>query len=101
MAQIRWNKSAIHDLNEIGEFLSQTSLKAAKKEVIIIFNKAKILAENPLLGRVVPEFEIEHIREIIFRKYRLIYRIKTENQIEILMIHHTSRDLSKRSIDQK
>ena len=40
----------------------------------------------------VPEINKEHIREIIERKYRIIYRIISESKIDILTIRYQSRD---------
>jgi plasmid stabilization system protein ParE len=42
------------------------------------------------MGRIVPEKEIPAIREIFWKKYRLIYRI-TSDFIEIITIFHGSR----------
>lgn len=46
----------------------------------------------PRLGRMVPEYQTGDIREIIVRKYRVIYRIRKQF-IEILTITHGSRKL--------
>ena len=42
----------------------------------------------PHLGRMVPEYEISEVRQVIESSYRLIYLIK-EEQIEVLAIIHT------------
>ena len=47
-----------------------------------------------MLGRVVPEFSKENIREIIFYNYRIVYRSQ-ENLVEILSIVHSARDFEK------
>ena len=39
---------------------------------------------------MVPEYEIDEVRQVIEGSYRLIYLIK-EEQIEILAVVHTSR----------
>ena len=43
-------------------------------------------------GRVVPEFKIDQIREVIERPYRIIYYIKPD-QIEVLAVVHGSQDI--------
>ena len=54
-------------------------------------NKTKVLIENPRLGRIVPEFNEESIREIIFGNFRIIYRIISEERTDILTIYHSAR----------
>jgi len=40
----------------------------------------------------VPEFELPKIREIIEGRYRIVYRIVSEKEIDILTIHHSSKE---------
>ena len=50
------------------------------------------------MGRIVPEYNKDEIREIIFQNYRIIYHYDTQ-QIIILTIFHAARELSKYKID--
>lgn len=52
-----------------------------------------ILKTNILVGRKVPEIQDDKIREIFEGNYRVVYRIVSEHQIDILTIHHCVRDL--------
>jgi toxin ParE1/3/4 len=45
------------------------------------------------MGRVVPEISIEFICEIFAKNYRIIDMIVSENEIDILTVHHTSKEL--------
>ena len=49
-------------------------------------------------GRIVPELENSEIWELFEGNYRFVYRIKTKDYIEILTVHHTSRDFYTREI---
>jgi toxin ParE1/3/4 len=100
MVEIKWNKSALQDLEEIGEYISLDSVSNAKKYVTTLYEKAGLLQKQPYLGRVVPEFDLQHLRELIFENYRIIYRLNTASIVEVLMIHHASRDITKRSLDK-
>ena len=51
---------------------------------------------KPELGRIVPELELENIRELIEGNYRIIYRKSEKQIIEILTIHHSARDFNVR-----
>jgi toxin ParE1/3/4 len=51
-----------------------------------------LLAQFPFLGRIVPEENDETVREIIFRSYRIIYKVFAEKQIVgIARIWHGAR----------
>ncbi|MEH2035747.1 type II toxin-antitoxin system RelE/ParE family toxin [Nostoc sp.] len=51
------------------------------------------LANFPLSGRIVPEFETEQIREVIEGSYRIIYYIKPE-QIDVLAVIHGAQEIT-------
>jgi plasmid stabilization system protein ParE len=44
----------------------------------------------PQSGRVVPERDIEHLREIIAAPYRIVYRVRT-GLVEIVTVFRASR----------
>jgi len=50
------------------------------------------LERFPKLGRIVPEYEDENIREVFCRAYRVIYRLKG-GAIEIAKIRHGAMPL--------
>ena len=47
-------------------------------------------------GRIVEEVGRPEIREIIEGNYRIIYRIITVSEVDILMVHHGAGDLTRR-----
>jgi plasmid stabilization system protein ParE len=50
----------------------------------------------PLCSRAVPEFENYGLREVIYRNYRIVYRIKEDTRdVEILAVIHCARDFEK------
>jgi len=53
---------------------------------------------NPFIGRVVPEFNEKLIREIVVGNYRIIYRIKSDIQVDVLRIYHAARLLRKENL---
>lgn len=51
-----------------------------------------MLAQFPQLGRVVPEKNDDTIREIIFRSYRIIYKVLAQNEtVAIARVWHGAR----------
>ncbi len=50
---------------------------------------------SPRSGRTVPEAgHKDAIREVIFQGYRIIYRIKDEQLLQIVTVLHGARDLA-------
>lgn len=93
MVKIVWAERAIDDLTSIAEYSSRYSEKYASSIVSKLFNKVNILKTMPRIGRIVPEKNDEKIRELIEGNYRIIYEIRGEERIEVLLVHHASRPL--------
>ena len=83
---------AIEDLRSIHEYISRDSHRYAERFVEKIIERVDQLVAFPKSGRIVPEFNIETIRELIEGNYRIIYKIST-NQISIVRVHHSARQL--------
>ena len=81
-----WTQEAIERLFEIEDFISANSPKRAHEFVDEIIEHAEtILPETPSAGRMVPEIQNAGIRELIFKNYRIVYRVN-KNNIEILTV---------------
>ncbi len=93
MAKIIWTQTALADTNAIAEYISLDSVFYAKQFVERIFLAANKLERYPEIGKIVPELPAHNYREILFRKYRIIYRIDPTD-VYIISVHHSSRLLS-------
>jgi toxin ParE1/3/4 len=76
------------------KILSDTLLITSNK----IYQRAQLVAENPDVGRIVPEFNEKSIREVIEGHYRIIYRMKTAQQVAILRVYHSARLLKAKEL---
>ncbi len=83
--KILWTREALNNLRAIKKFISINSYSAAENFIEKIIARADAISDSPKQGRVVPEFANDSIREIIFKKYRIVYLIK-ENHVEILTV---------------
>jgi addiction module RelE/StbE family toxin len=92
MVKLIWTDQAIEDLGGIGDYIAETSERYAKLTVQKLYDRAQILKTFPLSGRIVPEKNEEAVRELIEGSYRLIYEVISEEQINILTVHHSSRE---------
>ena len=92
--RIKWSNPGIQSFEDIFRHIEQFSLPYARLLAKEINLRVKNLAQHPLMGRKVPEFPEKDYREVIFRDYRIIYRVKPEI-VEIGLIWHGSRILEK------
>ncbi len=99
MVRINWTFQAKDDLKAIAEYISKDSKRYAKLQVIRLKNRTRVLKTQIRLGKIVPEISRENIGELIEGSYRIIYKIVEDNQIDILTIHHSARDLARRKIE--
>jgi len=88
--KIIWSQESLNKLDEIETYISLDSPERAIKFVDMIIEKAESLSLNPERGRIVPEYYIPEIREILQKNYRIIYRLKTDF-IEIFTIFEGHR----------
>lgn len=98
MVKIDWTELLILDLKEIFDYIAVNSDRYASLTTYKIYQRVQILADNPFSGRIVPEFNKNPIRELIEGNYRIIYRIKSEIQIDILRVYHSARLLKRNKI---
>jgi toxin ParE1/3/4 len=92
---INWIEDALIDLRKIIDHISYHSEANAKNFADEIINKVEDINLHPKVGRVVPEFKTEAIREIFVQKYRIIYR-QLPKGVRILSIFHGSQRLNKK-----
>jgi len=96
MVEIRWLAEAKDDLKDIYDYISRDSKRYARRQVDKILGRTQILKTHIRAGRMVEEINRPEIREVIEGNYRIIYRIVNELTVDILMVHHGARDLTRR-----
>jgi toxin ParE1/3/4 len=86
-------KSAHADLENLFEYYrNQGNLKTAEMFIKSIYQKMERLSEYPDSGRMVPEFQVEYLREIIFPPIRIIYR-REPHHVSIIRVWRSERQL--------
>jgi toxin ParE1/3/4 len=92
MVNVVWTEFALEDLKSIHEYISKDSKHYADKFVEKLVARISQLENNPHSGRIVPEFNVETVRELIEGNYRIIYRVNSDS-LGIVRIHHSARQL--------
>ena len=93
--KVHWTRAAEGHPDAIFAYIAQDSPEYAKRMVDRLTRRSQQIADFPLSGRKVPEYEVDHIREVIEGPYRLIYYIKPD-RIDILAVIHGAMDIPHR-----
>ncbi len=88
--KVIWTEESLEKLSAIEEFISTDSPERAEIFVDYLVTKGESISENPKMGRIVPEISNPNIREIIVKKYRIVYKLSEKN-IEILTVFEGHR----------
>ena len=94
MADLIWTEKAARSLEDIAEFISSDSIFYAKKTIKDIYLLTEALKNLPYIGRYVPEYRNKDIRELIYKTYRIIYKVEN-NKVTVLTVISGYKDLSK------
>ena len=86
------SNEALGDLERIVAYIAPHNPAAAERLGNQLLDAALSLQTLPERGRAVPEFRRPELREIIFRSYRIIYRVNNADQsVEIIRLWHGAR----------
>ena len=91
--RVHWTDRAKTRLKLIHDHISEDFPKPALKVVDQLTARSMRLNEPPNSGWQVPEYQCNDVREILDRRYRIIYRIKSD-QIDVLCVVHYRQILS-------
>jgi toxin ParE1/3/4 len=75
---------------EIEQFIAKDNPERAEKFINKLIDRGESLKDFPFKGRIVPEFSINEIREVIEKAYRIVYRV-SEQRVEILTVFEGHR----------
>jgi len=87
-----WSPASRDDLRDIVTFISRDSSQRAEAFGYRLIAETDKLQNFSEIGRVVPEYRVPTIREIIVRSYRIVYRVDHERRlVEIARVWHAAR----------
>jgi len=89
--KITFADSAICDLEDVLEFYrGQQVPHVGERLVSNVVKDIELLAEQPDMGRVVPEFDLKYLRELIRPPFRIVYR-RDHNKVRIVRVWRSER----------
>lgn len=92
--KVEFADSAIFDLDEIyAWYVEQQSPESGQRLIAEIVDKTSQLDSFPQSGRIVPEFGLVNVRELIYPPFRIVYRLDKDS-IWIVRIWRSERLLN-------
>jgi toxin ParE1/3/4 len=89
--KISVSNSAFDDLEGIIEYYADEGVPhIGVKFAQEIIKHIQVLSDHPDLGRMVPEFQLTHIREIIHAPFRVVY-LREKNAITVIRVWRSER----------
>lgn len=92
--ELRIAQSALEDLQAIQEYyIEQDVPHIGDGYVAAILEHSGMLKQYPEAGRVVPEFNLDHIRELIHSPFRIVY-LRQSTEVVLIRIWRSERQLA-------
>ncbi|MBL7789015.1 MAG: type II toxin-antitoxin system RelE/ParE family toxin [Chitinophagales bacterium] len=99
MVKIVWTDEAMKNMLDIHDYIVHRGSKFyAAQTLRKIKSHVKVLSKYIRIGKIVPEFNAENIRELIEGNYRIVYRVKDDELAEIISVYHSYRDMNKLNV---
>jgi toxin ParE1/3/4 len=90
--RIVWSETALADLRDLVRYIARDDPQVARRFGDLIITKVQSLKTFPRIGRIVPEFRNDRLRELITAPFRIVYEIDDETStLAILRIWHGAR----------
>jgi toxin ParE1/3/4 len=91
--KVEWTESAAKDIgNTLKYYEEQGVPETGRRLAVDILHKADRLARYPDSGRIVPEFGISFLRELIVPPFRIVYK-RDPAKISIVRVWRSERSL--------
>ena len=89
-----WSPAARDDLHDIIVFIARDNPNRAMSFGYELISEIDRLTDFPNSGRIDPEYRNDNIREIVFRPYRIVYRVDHERALcELARVWHSARGI--------
>lgn len=93
--EIEWSPRSERELTQLRDYIAQDSPFYARQFTERLVRAVERLAILPRSARMVPEAGYQDaIREVSFHGYRIIYRIHSEQLLQIVTVVPGARDLA-------
>jgi toxin ParE1/3/4 len=89
--RISFSLSAVEDLGGIRAWYAEQRVPEVGERLMgEVLAQIEQLADFPERGRVVPEFGLEHLREVIHPPFRIVYRLH-DDRVRVVRVWRSER----------
>ncbi len=89
--KITFSDSAVRDLEDIVEYYREQKVPHVGTRLVgKVIEDIELLGKTPDIGRVVPEFELDYLRELIRPPFRIVYR-RGHGTVRIVRVWRSER----------
>jgi len=89
--RVTFAESAIRDLEDVRDwYVSQDAPAVGDRLVARIVEEVERLVAFPESGRIVPEFDVPQLRELIYPPFRIVYRLDVD-RVRIVRVWRSER----------
>ena len=89
--KISFASSALQDLEDILVYYREQKLSHVGERLVSqIIQDIELLGSQPDMGRMVPEFEVDYLRELIRPPFRIVYR-RDQKRVRLVRICRSER----------
>lgn len=90
MAEIKYSKPSLKDIEEIKDFISYGSVANANRFLLGIRERIGTLKNYPEIGHSILTDGFKNLCQLLHKSYRIIYHFQ-DDKVTIITIHHQSR----------
>ncbi len=91
--KISLTESALADLQDIRTYYEEQLVpQVGIRFVAEILDRIETLEDNPGIGRMVPEFNADDVRELIHKPFRVVY-LRESTSIFVVRVWRSEREL--------
>lgn len=91
--EITFAVSAVKDLEDIRQWYADQHVPDVGERLLReVVDQVERLADFPESGRIVPEFGVDQLREIIHPPFRIVYRLD-DDRVRVVRVWRSERQL--------
>ena len=94
MARVAWTEEASRWLESIFEYIAEENPVAARKVVLGIHERARVLESHPEIGHRYLA-STRNVRILLYGHYRIAYLVRPDGDVDVLGVFHGSLDISR------
>ena len=88
---ISFSKSAIEDLKDVQQYYAEQGVPQIGQDFVAsVIEHIETLSTHPDIGRAVPEFKDDSIRELVHSPFRIVY-LREDKSINIIRVWRSER----------